>query len=867
MLKPTISRIGILPLFSALFTVRMSRKFLGKFLFTILLAGICIDSCFSKELTIGVYANPPKIFLDKDGVAAGIHIDLIRQIAEQEHWTLRFIPCEWQACLRAVEHGEIDLLPDVAYTDERASILDFHKVPALYSWSILYRNKNVAINSVFDLKEKRIALLSGSVQADYFKQLLENSGISVRFVPVSRLELGFQAVEAGKADAVIGSQQAGDMLAERHGLSDTPIVFQPVKLFFVSAKGRNKDVLDAIDRNLRAWQEDSQSIYFEILRKWGRGSRSQIERTVVWGLIAAIGLFLSALGIAAYLRREVEIRTRELRNSEKSLRVAATVFQSQEAMWVMGPDHRILDINHAFVKVTGFNLAELIDKMTPPFCLVQGEPDYRDEMWKIVKETGQWEGEVHAKKKSDERYIARLTMTAVRDVAGKITHYVGTQTDITQQKLLLEETVRLAYYDSLTGLPNRRLLIERIQSSIATNADNNKDFALIVIDIDNFKDLNDSLGHDVGDQLLKKIANRLVATADSAENVARLGADEFVVLLQGIERSDSDRVVQRFAQRILTAMNDPFELAGLSHHASCCIGASLMQNEDSTAQDMLRRGDLAMYQAKKNGRNTFCLFTVEIENAVNFRTALEFDVRKAIDHKEFFLHYQPQVDLQGQLIGVEALLRWQSPERGLVPPGLFIPVAETCGLMFKIGQWVLRQACEQSAKWERERPEKPIVIAVNVSAIQFCNLEFTSDVSHIITQTGANPALLKMELTETMMVDDVQATVEKMYILKRLGISLSLDDFGTGYSSLSLLKRLPIDQLKIDQSFIKDILVDASDVAIAKSIIALGSALGVDVIAEGVETLEVRDFLSTIGCTKYQGYAFGRPGPADQLAY
>ena len=864
MLKPDIRRA-----YSFRLHQRQSapRGLIYRFLFALFFLGIGMNSSFGKELVVGVYSNPPKIFFDKNGAASGIHIDLIRQIAEREQWTLRFVPCEWQACLKAVERGDIDLLPDVAYTDERATLFSFHTVPALYSWSILYRNKEVAINSVFDLNGKRIALLSASVQADYFRKLVENSGIRVIFVPITGLEVGFQMVEKGTADAVIASQQSGDMLAERHGLADTPIVFQPVKLFFVSAKGQHKDILSTIDRYLHSWQEDPQSVYFEILQKWGRGSNSKISKFVLWGLVAAVGLFFAALGVAAYLRREVEIRTRELRNSEKSLRVAATVFQSQEAMWVMGPDRRILDINHAFVKLTGFHLAELMNKMTPPFYLEQGEHDYRESMWNIVKEIGQWDGEVQARKKNNERYMAHLTMTAVRDSAGKITHYVGTQTDITQKKLLLAETVRLAYYDSLTELPNRRLLIERVESYIAINSDNGKSFALLVIDIDNFKDLNDSLGHNIGDQLLKQIANRLIATADSEDNVARLGGDEFVVLLQGIESSNAEVAVQRFAQRVLTAMSEPFELAGMSHHATCCIGVALMQDSGSTAQDMLRRGDLAMYQAKKNGRNTFCLFSTEIETAVNFRTALEFDLRKAIDRQEFYLHYQPQVDLTGKVIGVEALLRWQSPERGSVAPGIFIPVAETAGLMFVIGQWVLRQACEQSVRWQLSRPDNPLVVAVNVSAIQFCHAEFTTDVSEIITRTGVNPALLKMELTETMMVDDVQATIEKMNILKRLGISLSLDDFGTGYSSLSLLKRLPLDQLKIDQSFVRDILIDASDVAIAKSIIALGAALNVDVIAEGVETLEVRDFLASIGCMKYQGYAFSRPGPADQLHY
>lgn len=842
----------------------MFRSILGVVFF---LLGVTTASCWGKEVSVAIYNNPPKIFFDKNGVATGIHVDLLRKIAELEHWNLRFVTCQWQACLHAVETGEIDLLPDVAFTDERSWKFDFHKVPALISWSILYRNKHVSINSIFDLKGKRIALLSGSVQSDYVKELLENSDIRVEFVPVKDLDVGFQMAAEAKVDAVIASQQAGDMLAERHGISDTPIIFQPVKLFFVTKKGRNADLLAAIDSHLSTWQEDPQSIYFEILQKWGRGSQSTLSKMVLAGLVAAIALFLSALTIAAYLRRQVDIRTRELRNNAKSLRVAATVFQSHEAMWVMGADQRILDINRAFTLLTGYQLAELIDKPMLPFCLGHDENDFIGRMWHIVTETGQWDGEVQIKKKNGEMYTARLTMTAAYDDLGNITHYVGTQTDITVQKQLQAEAIRLANYDSLTGLPNRRLLLEHIQSSIVTNTDNETTFALLVVDIDNFKDLNDSLGHDIGDQLLKQVASRLISLAESLDNVARLGSDEFIILLQGIERSNADAVIKNFSQRVLDTVNTRFDLTGISYHATCCIGISLMDEGGSPPQDMLRRGDLAMYQAKKNGRNTYCLFSAEIENAMNFRTALEFDLRKALQLQEFSLHYQPQVDVKGKLLGVEALLRWQSPERGVVYPGIFIPVAETSGLMFSLGQWVLRQACKQSVQWQNERPGRPINIAINVSAIQFRHPEFTENVSMIIRETGANPELLKLELTETMMVDDVQGTVQKMQALKRLGFSLSLDDFGTGYSSLSLLKRLPIDQLKIDKSFIKDLLVDASDVAITKSIIALGSALNVEVIAEGVETFEVRDFLSTVGCTQYQGYAFGRPAPADQLQY
>jgi len=827
----------------------------------------CTSVCLARDLVVGVYANEPKIFFDKNHVAAGMHIEVLNRIAQAEHWNLHYVPCEWLLCLHALARGEIDLLPDVGYTDARSKIYDFHTVPALYSWSILYRNRDVQINSVFDLKHKRVAMLEHAIQAEYFHKLLEDTDIEVSFVNARTIEEAFELVAAGKADVVVANQQAGDLMSRRHGLLDTPIVFQPIKLFFATTKGKNADVLFAIDKHLAAWQADPQSIYFDILRKWGPERRSPLSKFILWGLAAAIVLFLTAFAMAAYLRREVALRTRALRNSEQSLRIAATVFQSQEAMWVVDPDQRVLNVNDAFVKLTGYRLEDLPQQGIVPFNLENDSQDYRESMWRIVRQSGQWQAEVQSRKKNGEEYMMRLTLTAVRDAQEKVTHYVGTQTDITQQKILQKETARLAYYDSLTGLPNRQLLARHILQAIAANTDETRVGGLLVIDLDNFKDLNDTLGHDIGDQLLQQVAQRLLSIGTEQEAVSRLGGDEFVLLLQGVPKESAKAMLEQVAQRVLSLLNERFSLSGISHHTTCSIGGTLVEDSQSSVQDILRRGDLAMYQAKRNGRNTYCLFSTDMENAVNFRTAIEADLRVAIDQQQMFLHYQPQVDDAGRLIGAEALLRWQHPVRGLISPGIFIPIAEASGLIVPIGRWVLQQACQQAALWQAQRPGHPIVVAVNVSALQFRHSQFTSQVLDVVAENGINPNGLKLELTETMMVEDVEEAIEKMHLLKSAGISFALDDFGTGYSSLSLLKRLPIDQLKIDQSFIKDLLIDPDDAAIAKSIIALGRALGIEIIAEGVETLAQRDFLSRLGCHYFQGYLFGHPGPAAQLLF
>ncbi|WP_288064341.1 EAL domain-containing protein [Herbaspirillum sp.] len=815
----------------------------------------------AKLLTVGVYQNPPKIFFDGEGTASGLHIDLIRLVAEREHWQLRFAPCEWQACLKQLEEGRIDLLPDVAWTEQREKVFQFPSVPALYSWSILYRSRSVAINSVFDLKDKRIGLLENSVQASYFRNLIDNSGIKVHLVTLHNVESGFRMAAAGELDGVVASQQAGDMLADRYHLADTSIVFQPVKLFFVSGKQEDPEVLAAIDRALSQWQADPDSIYFQILRKWGRGNTS-LPAHIWWLLCGALALLLCALLIAAYLRREVARRTARLQQSETSLRIAAAAFHSSEAIWVLDAGRNVLDANAAFIALTGYQLHELPAEGMPPCQREQDQEDFRARLWTLVQRNGKWQGEVRVWRKNGETFCAMLTLTAVADPAGHITHYVGTQIDISDQKRLQDETRQLALYDPLTGLPNRRLLLDQIAAASYLGQPS----ALFFIDIDNFKDLNDALGHSIGDRLLCRIATRLQELAGGAL-VARLGGDEFVILQQQPLASPAliEESACGFAQRIVAAMEQRFDLDGLSHFATCSVGIALMHGQGASVEDLLRQGDLAMYAAKQKGRNTSCLFDQEMEHALHFRTGLESDLRRAIGSSEFLLHYQPQRDQAGNLIGVEALARWNSPFRGSVSPAIFIPVAEASGLILPLGLWVFQQACRQSVRWNREGRRVPVVIAVNVSAVQVRQPDFVKSILETLQATGADPCHLKLELTESAMVEDVQATIEKMMELKQHGLALSLDDFGTGYSSLSLLKRLPIDQLKIDQSFVRELLFAPSDVAIAKSIITLADALGLEVIAEGVETREQQQFLAALGCTRYQGYLFGRPVPAEQF--
>jgi diguanylate cyclase (GGDEF)-like protein/PAS domain S-box-containing protein len=453
------------------------------------------------------------------------------------------------------------------------------------------------------------------------------------------------------------------------------------------------------------------------------------------------------------------------------------------------------------------------------------------------------------------------------DARGAFTGYRGTGREISARKQAEADIERLAFFDALTGLPNRRLLIDRLSQAVAASARHASFGALLFIDLDNFKILNDTRGHHMGDELLKQVAIRLTECVRSVDTVARLGGDEFVVMLEEVGTSEFEAAAQAEAvgKKVLTALNQHFDLDGQPHHSSPSIGITLFFDLQQSVDELLRRADLAMYQSKAAGRNTLRFFDPVMQAAASARAELEADLRLALQNQEFMLHYQPVVDENSTITGVEALLRWRHPVRGLVSPAEFIPVAEQAGLIIPLGQWVMSVACAQLVAWNSSPATRRLTMAVNVSARQFRHAEFTAQLLELLRLSGANPYRLKLELTESMLLTDFDDVTVKMGELRSIGVNFALDDFGTGYSSLSYLKRLPLDQLKIDQSFVRDVLTDSNGAAIARTILSLARSLDLSVVAEGVETSGQRDFLLSCGCKAFQGYFFGRPVAVEHL--
>ncbi|MFD2272028.1 putative bifunctional diguanylate cyclase/phosphodiesterase [Undibacterium arcticum] len=453
------------------------------------------------------------------------------------------------------------------------------------------------------------------------------------------------------------------------------------------------------------------------------------------------------------------------------------------------------------------------------------------------------------------------------DADGNATLLRGTVMDITKRKVAEDEIRQLAFYDPLTRLPNRRLLTDRLHHALAASTRSKRHGALLFIDLDNFKTINDTLGHDKGDLLLQLVAKRLSSCVRVADTVARQGGDEFVIMLMDLSEVPEEAAVQTevIGENILAALSRPYQVAGHVYHNTASIGATLFDGHLESTNELLKRADLSMYQAKAAGRNVLRFFEEDMQATVTLRAEMETALRQGLQDGQFLLYYQAQIDDAGCVTGAEALVRWQHPVRGLVCPAEFIPPAEVTGLILPLGRWVLETACAQLTAWSSRPATAHLTMAVNVSARQFRQPDFVKQVVELLDRTGANARKLKLELTESMLLDNMEEIIAKMSALKALGVGFSLDDFGTGYSSLSYLKRLPLDQLKIDQSFVRDVLTDPNDAAIVRTIVALAQSLGLSVIAEGVETEPQRDFLARNGCNAYQGYLYSRPLPPEQF--
>ena len=587
-------------------------------------------------------------------------------------------------------------------------------------------------------------------------------------------------------------------------------------------------------------------------------NRSEVHMLTI--VIAA--MLLGSLIVGGTLRK-IRGLVETQKKTESTLRQSATVFDSTgEGVMITDTNAKITAVNRAFRTITGYSESEVLGK--DPSVLKSGRHDreFYEAMWSSLLQHGEWRGEIWDRRKNGEVFPKWQTISAVRDDAGILTHYVSVFSDISQLKESEEKLHRLAHHDALTGLPNRLLLTARLEHSLQTAHRMGTHVAVLFIDLDCFKKINDSFGHPAGDRLLQLVAERLMVCIREEDTIARLGGDELVIVLgQLTETRDAEKIAQAIRDRLSV----PFELEDEDVFVTASIGISLFPRDAGDATALMRNADAAMYMAKSEGRNRHRFYSKELTVRTSDSVALESHLYRAVEREEFILHFQPQVSLHsGTIVGVEALLRWQHPEIGLVPPARFIPLAEENGLIETIGKWVLRTACAQAKTWQNDGLP-PIRIAVNLAERQLRQPSIVQGIGDILNDTALDPRLLELELTESSVMKRAERAADTLNALRELGTSIAIDDFGTGYSSLSYLKHLPVDRLKIDRSFVRDIPQDTSDIALVKSIVALGQSLKLSVLAEGVETQAQKGLLTSIGCDEMQGFLYSPPVTAEQV--
>jgi diguanylate cyclase (GGDEF)-like protein/PAS domain S-box-containing protein len=558
------------------------------------------------------------------------------------------------------------------------------------------------------------------------------------------------------------------------------------------------------------------------------------------------------------LQQDIERRER----IEEGMRLSASVFaNSGEGILVTDPEQKILTVNQAFCDITGYRIDEVIGQT--PRILHSGKqgPNFYRNMWNTLQLKGRWEGEVWNRRKDCSVFPEWLTISAVRNEKGVLTHYVAIFTDITERKAAEERILHLAQHDTLTGLPNRMLFLDRLEQALHQAHRANSQVALLFMDLDRFKNINDSLGHHVGDQLLIEVSKLLGDCVSEGDTIARLGGDEFVIILPQIAKAQDAAHV---ALRIIGALARTFEIASYQLSVTASLGVAVYPEDGDDAMTLMKNADTAMYHAKNSGRNNYQFFTARMNLDIQERLLLENALRHALEKDQLFLYYQPQIELAtGKVVGVEALVRWKHPELGMVAPQRFIPVAEDTGLIVPIGEWVLQTACRQLQQWQQSGYQ--LRMSVNLSAAQFQQSHLAETVARVLRENGIEPCHLELEITESMIMGSMEKAIAILHELREMGLRVAIDDFGTGYSSLSYLKRFAIDRLKIDQSFVRDISTDPDDAAIVSAIVVMAHQLKLGVVAEGVESWEQLQFLHALHCDEIQGFYYSRPLPADQL--
>lgn len=817
------------------------------------------------ELRVGVYEQKPGVVLSPDGKISGILGEMLQAMARHEGWTLQPVPCDWETCMSMLSRAEIDLLPDVHYNNERARQYSFHHIPAMHSWSQVYARQEHKLFSIEDLNGHSLALLAGSSQNQYLRTTFNALGIQVHIDNVDQLERGFKRVQMHQSDAVAADYFFGDLSAQTYGLTATPIIFNPTQVFYAAPLGKHPEILAAIDHYLGMWQSDPESVYYRIIEDWRLKPAPGLHEHDAYWLAYGLGiLLLLSLLLALLLKRQLSRQTQLLSDSELHLE---TILDSIDAMVsIKGPDRRIVFANRKLESFLGSEPGGLIgyrdeDFLTDPESIMAVQQSDQEALQSGSRTVSQYS----LKRPGHEQAISLISFKAcLINHDGELEGICSVSTDITERVRAEETAHRLTYYDTLTDLPNRRTMMDRLQELLEDARENKAVAALLVVDLDGFKRINDVYGHAAGDKVLCHIACLLVQSTRTRDLIARVSADEFIVLLTGLGNNTSNAAHKgmHVAEKLRTAIGkQAFTLNDGPVYISASIGLTLVHQKSNTIDSIMREADLAIMRAKRLGGNLVSFYERDLQSEAERRIWLEHDLLKAINSSQLSMHLQAQYGHDGRVTGGELLARWQHPQRGDISPGLFIPVAEETGLIAAISEWSVNAACQIIKTLQDLGQTYPV--SLNISPKRLMDQQFAELIFEVLERNEVPGNRFIFEVTEGILIQDIEAVAQRMEALARFGIRFSIDDFGTGYSNLAYLKRLPLYELKIDKSLIRDIPHDDNNAAIVRMILSMADQLNLRVVAEGVETREQLEFLTRHDCHAVQGYLLSRPMSVD----
>jgi diguanylate cyclase (GGDEF)-like protein/PAS domain S-box-containing protein len=813
---------------------------------------------------IGYFDTPPLSFLNDEGNPDGFIIDLLNEIALQEGFTIEWVHDDFPKLIAKMKTQHLDAMVSTAYSAERSEFLTYSEMNFSNVWGQVFLPPNSNIDSLFDLNDKTIALMVNDFNGQNFINQCEQFEVNCLFKYGDSYKQTFQMLANNEVDAVVSNNLVGTTFLEDYNLIASSIVFNPFKVYISTPKNANNFILNQYDKYMKSWKENKNSFFYQTRLKWTHiKSDKNIPYWVFYTLLGLILFALIAVIAAVLFKRQVNNRVAELSQREVQLNQIINIVPHM----IFANDYRgkIIIANKYACHFFGIDSYEVEKKNI--YTVLKSSPNFNS-LITYTTSSNPFNTEIEVLNIQGEKFTLLMSKVPYSGRNDFEPAMVTVGVDISQAKLYEQEIEYLSHHDALTGLPNRLLLSDRLKSSLARAKQFNHVGAILYIDLDNFKNINDSQGHKVGDKLIKKVANIIKKSVNPGDTIARLGGDEFVIELPELNNDypKAEKQAIDVSESIIRQLKKPIIIEDKQYNITASLGIVIYPRDGDRQSILIQRADTAMYEAKFLGRNRIHVFEPGLETKVIKSHQLENDLRLALSNNEISMVYQPIVNVETmKMVGSEMLLRWNHPNEGVIMPADFIPIAESAQLILEIGYWTIEEACKQILQW-RETSHEPFFIAINLSVIQIREKDFLSRITDLIYHYHIPRNCLEFEVTESILLSESERSIEIINQLKLMGIKLSIDDFGTGYSSFDYIRKLPLDKIKIDKSFIQDIPEDSNSITIVKTILNMASEMNLEVVAEGVETDQQLEFLKQNNCQYFQGFIFSKPQSIENVS-